>query len=95
VVLLLCAADDEAWLPAENGCTEVWGLMQEVPDQILHLALLTFADPSAATLKVRPAERVLQGAPLGCVPAGQIGAVWGPAAAAVDQNKNKTGLLTV
>lgn len=44
--------DDEAWLPAENGCTEVWDLMQEAPDQILHLALLTFADPAAATLAV-------------------------------------------
>lgn len=45
-------ADDEAWLPAENGCTEVRDLMQEAPDQILHLALLTFADPAAATLAV-------------------------------------------
>ena len=26
--------------------------MQEAPDQILHLALLTFADPAAATLAV-------------------------------------------
>ncbi|KAI7838549.1 hypothetical protein COHA_007692 [Chlorella ohadii] len=53
---LIIVEDDEAWLPAENGCTEVWGLMQEVPDQILHLALLTFADPSAATLKAQPDE---------------------------------------
>lgn len=47
---LIIVEDDEAWLPAENGCTEVWDLMQEAPDQILHLALLTFADPAAATL---------------------------------------------
>lgn len=53
---LIIVEDDEAWLPAENGCTEVWDLMQEAPDQILHLALLTFADPAAATLANEASE---------------------------------------
>lgn len=31
--------------------------MQDAPDQILHLALLTFGDPAAATLAVRLQSR--------------------------------------
>lgn len=74
-------ADDEAWLPAENGCSEVWGLMRDALDVLLHLAMLSFSGPSATTLVVRPPL----GWPAGTTAAGVASGGWhtrGPMASA-------------
>lgn len=69
-------ADDPAWLPDENGCGEVWQLMEDVPEVIMHLALLSFAPPTEELIAVssrrlhgicRPAAAPLPHMPPYCV----------------------------